>query len=74
MDNEPYGLVTNGRRENAVTVAQQAMRDRKYRSEQCMGAKVKIWSKMSWRLEAVSMVLFCIGQNVDILDLRWQPV
>ena len=53
--------VTNGRTRNAIAMAQQPLSDRKNRLGWGMGAEVKILSKMSWRLEAVSMVLFCIG-------------
>ena len=59
---------------NSVIVAQQPMRGRENRSGWCIGTKVKNLSKMSWRLEAVSMILFYIGQIIDIMDLRRQPV
>ena len=44
-DNEPCELVTNGRTENAVTMAWQPMRDRKNRLGQCMGTEVKNFVK-----------------------------
>ena len=39
-----------------------------------MGDEVKILAKTSWKLAVVSMVLFCIGQNVKCFELRRQPV
>ena len=73
-DNEPCGLVTNGRRGNAVAVAWQPMRDRKNRSGWCVGAEVKNFVKDVMETQSCEHGFICIGQNVDILDLRRQPV
>ena len=55
--------------ENVVTVTQQPTRDRENVLGWCMGDEVKklFLAKTSWKVEVVSMVLFCIGQNCGIV-------
>ena len=63
-------MVTNERTENVVAMAQQPMSDRENRLGWCVGAKVKILSKISWRHRAVSMVLLCIWQNARCFGFK----
>ena len=48
---------------NWVVMALHPMNNKENRSGQCIGAEVKNLSKISWRLEAVSMVLCYVGLN-----------
>ena len=68
--NEACVLVTNERSWNMVTVTWQPMRDRENVLGWCMGDEVKILAKTSWKLKVVSMVLFCIGWNVELFWIK----
>ena len=55
-------------------MAQQPMTDQKNRSGWCVSTEVKNVAKDVMETQSCEYGFICIGQNVDILDLRSQPV